>query len=54
MRRSLRSGSPGCPLDFLERLPGLRLRPLPLAFGRLCYRTGFAILPLQQPDYRIL
>ena len=28
------------PLDFLERLPGLRLTPLPLAFRRPCYRTG--------------
>ena len=26
---------------FLERLPGLFLRPLPIAFGRYRYRTGF-------------
>ena len=28
-------------LTFLERLPGLCLRPLPVAFGRYCYRSGF-------------
>ena len=29
------------PLDFLERLPGLALRPLPLEFGRHRCRSGF-------------
>ena len=29
------------PITFLERLPGLFLRPLPVAFGRYDYRTGF-------------
>ena len=28
-------------LTFLERLPGMFLRPLPVAFGRYSYRTGF-------------
>ncbi len=29
------------PLDLLDRLPGMPLRPLPLSFGRRRYRTGF-------------
>ena len=29
------------PLTFLERLPGLFLRPLPVEFGRYRYRSGF-------------
>ena len=29
------------PIDFLDRLPGLVLRPLPVEFGRYRYRTGF-------------
>ncbi|MDE0371291.1 MAG: hypothetical protein OXI73_01915, partial [Rhodospirillales bacterium] len=28
------------PLPFMERLPALGLKPLPLAFGRRRYRTG--------------
>ena len=28
-------------LTFLERLPWLFLRPLPVAFGRYRYRSGF-------------
>ena len=31
------------PLNFLERLTRLRLRPLPLAIGRQRYRTGFVV-----------
>ena len=30
-------------LTFLERLPGLFLRPLPVAFGRFEYRSGFVV-----------
>ena len=29
------------PLNFLERLTGPRLRPLPTRFGRQRFRTGF-------------
>ena len=29
------------PLDLIDRLPGTPLQPLPLAFGRRRYRTGF-------------
>ena len=28
-------------LDFLDRLPDAALRPLPVAFGRHAYRSGF-------------
>ena len=28
-------------LDFLERLPGAFLRPVPVTFGRFHYRCGF-------------
>ena len=28
-------------LDFLERLPGAFLRPVPVTFGRFRYRSGF-------------
>ena len=31
------------PLEFLDRLAGPRLRPLPLAFGRHSYRAGFIV-----------
>ena len=27
-------------LDFLERLPGVVLRPVPVTFGRFRYRSG--------------
>ena len=53
MKTILRTGSAGLlllaggpwlarlPIDFLDRLPGLVLRPLPVEFGRYRYRTGF-------------
>ena len=34
-------------LDFLERLPGAFLRPVPVTLGRFRYRSGFVAGPLQ-------
>ena len=44
------------PLDFLERLPGLALRPLPLEFGRHRCRTGFVSRRTAEdlPPFRLL
>lgn len=44
------------PLDFLERLPGLALRPLPLEFGRHRCRSGFVSRRTAEdlPPFRLL